>query len=156
MLSKSKLLGAIVAIIIVIFAICAWLLLTTERERKEFIIYTFEDYVNNSAWEGVAIEEKPIFLPENYMNKPFEVKGYNATRASDNELELTSSKDCEKQEGYPYQLFRFKITKENIKALSVRWEGFGKYFLGIPNGITLYIWNPKQSNWIEIGNYSNR
>lgn len=155
MLSKNKLLAAIAVVIIV--AVGVGLLLSTKKNGREQVMYcTFEDYINNSAWKGVANGAYPELAPDRYMNKSFEIEDYNAIQASDEELAFASSIDCETQEGYPYQLFRFKITTENIKTLSVRWEGFGKDFQDKCNGTTLYMWNDKYSDWVEVGNYSNR
>ncbi|PIV70470.1 MAG: hypothetical protein COS08_00095 [Euryarchaeota archaeon CG01_land_8_20_14_3_00_38_12] len=153
---KIKYLGVIVAVIAIVVAGAAGYLLGLQEGRKQHILHTPEDWVNVSAWEGVAQEESPVFTPEKYMNKSFDLNGYENIKFSDDKLEETRSDDDEPCIGYPYQLFRFKVTSENIKNISVRWEGLGHLFDLVTNGVTVYVWNKMLYNWTEIGNYTNQ
>jgi len=161
---KLKLLGSIVVISIVIAMVAGYLVYQEEKEPcGRSVWYTFEDYTSHAAWEGVANEESPVFTPDKYMKKPFDFNGYENIKFSDDKLEETRSDDKTETElplhtGYPYQLFIFKITSENVKSISVKWEGLGRFFYSIPEltGAAVYVWNKTLCNWTEIGGYSNK
>jgi len=156
---KIKYLVVIVAVIAIVVAGAAGYLLGLQEGGKQHILHTPEDWVNLSAWKGVAQEELPVLTPDKYMNKSFDLNGYENIKFRDDKLEVTSSDDDEPCTGYPYQLFRFKVREENINNISIRWDGSGGGFTtigGFTTCASLYIWDAKLSNWMEIGNYTNQ
>lgn len=137
------------------------IIIENSKEHLEKIeAYTFHDNKNNTAWEGVADTEYPVFEPTKYMNKTFDISGYNYISNSNDEYEHTVSFELReingKEEGCPYQLFKFKLLQKDFKKLYISWEGYGEFFPGEPNGTKLYVWNNINSDWFEIGNYSGK
>ncbi|UCE39176.1 MAG: carboxypeptidase regulatory-like domain-containing protein [Thermoplasmata archaeon] len=117
--------------------------------------YTYQDYSNNKAWEGIGTEPTPPSSPSVLMINPFIALDYNKVSISDDQHKSSFSFNDTIDFGYPYHLFNFKIMEEQITKISILWEGSSWSFISSEFGVETFIWNATNSNWEVLGNYSS-
>lgn len=110
--------------------------------------YDISDGRNNEAWEGVTKDSPPSGGPGSYQAQQFAADAIGAVSSEDGNTHGTLTYGF----GSPYQLFKFKVTEDNVTSLTVRWVGTGYDLVMDCSDMAVYIYNA--GRWESAGRIS--
>lgn len=110
--------------------------------------YDISDGRNNEAWEGIAKDSPPSGGPGSYQSQQLAADAYGAVSSEDGNTHGTLTYGF----GSPYQLFKFKVTEDNVTSLTVRWVGAGYDLIFDCSDMAVYIYNA--GRWESAGRIS--
>jgi hypothetical protein len=99
--------------------------------------YDISDGKNNDAWEGVTSDCPPTGGPGSFQQQQFASDGFSDVSSEDGSAHGTLTYAI----GAPYQLFKFKVTEDNVTSLTVKWVGTGWDVLMDTTEASVYIYN---------------